>query len=236
MAELTKDPTCLDRRELFTRFAAGLVVGAFPSGHVAAQSVNLEDKVAQWVNALKGSEPLTLNLLMPNGAEGNVAPVVARFEQMTGVKVQVTVAAVDDINTELLLDGYGHTGQFDVALPATFGLPDLISAKVISPISEFAKRYEPAGFRDDILYDVGDVFDGKIYGFQTDGDAYTMFYHKGLLENTSEQKRYEDRFGAALTQPDTWEELDQQMAYFNRPDEGLWGGLLFRTPGYLVWE
>ena len=63
-----------------------------------------------------------------------------------------------------------------------------------------------------------------------------MFYHKDWFENPDEQARYEDLFGKSLNVPRTWADLDQQMAFFHRPDQGRFGGALFRTPGYLAWE
>ncbi len=163
-------------------------------------------------------------------------PVKSAFRAATGIAIALVETPVDDINTQLALDAMSGEGNYDLALPATFGLPDLATSGAIIPITDFARRYEPDGFRKGILYDIGDRFDGDIFGFQTDGDAYVMFYHKDLLENADEAARYADKYGRPLAIPDTWEELDRQMAYFHREEEGLSGGLLFRTPGYLAWE
>lgn len=184
-----------------------------------------------------GRDGATLRLLAPEGSAANVRPVAEAFLAATGVRVEVLETAVDEINTQLTLDALGGGGGgYDLALPATFGLPDLAASGAIRPITDFAARYEAPGFRDDILYAVGDSFDGEIYGFQTDGDAYVMFYHKDWLTDPAERARYEDRFGHPLATPRTWTELDRQMAYFHRPDERRYGGALFRTPGYLAWE
>ena len=118
----------------------------------------------------------------------------------------------------------------------TIILPNLVASGTILRLSDLARKYEPEGFRDGILYSVGDSFDGEIYGFQTDGDAYVMFYNKEMMQEPDTVKRYQDRFGTDLQLPETWDELDQQMAFFHRPAEGRYGGLLFRTQGYLAWE
>lgn len=178
----------------------------------------------------------TLRLLIPEGCEANVRPVTHAFRKATDINILCRSVAVDEINSELSLDAVSGEGDYDIALPATFGIPDLAADGIIRPISEFAAKYEPAGFRDGILYSSGDSFDGELYGFQADGDTYVMFYHKDWLEDPAEQSRYEDRFGAPLAIPVTWEELDQQMAFFHRPDQNKYGGALFRTPGYLAWE
>lgn len=224
------------RRKVLLGMAALVGAGLVPSVARAGGDAPLHADVAARVRALAGARTLTLRLLLPNGSGGNVNPIIAAFEKMTGVKVRSFETPVDEINTELSLDALSKSQKYDVALPATFGLPDLVASGAILPISLFAQRHEPNGFRDNILFGVGDSFDGQLYGFQTDGDAYTMFYHKDMLNDRDEQARYEDRFGQALAKPETWPELDRQMAFFNRPDEGIWGGLLFRTPGYVAWE
>jgi multiple sugar transport system substrate-binding protein len=192
--------------------------------------------VAQRVRDIAQGAKIELRLLAPEGATGNLRPVLSAFAAQTGVTVQVTERSVDGVIEDLLLSEMSKADSYDLALPATFGIPDLVDAKAISPITDFAKRHEPEGFRDDILFGIGDKFDGETYGFQTDGDAYVMFYNKLMLQSPEEQKRYADTYGSPLDIPKTWVELDRQMAFFNRPDDGMWGGLLFRTSGYLAWE
>lgn len=236
MAHRQNDGGNFTRRSALIGLAASGAYSLSPSFGQAAANGSLHENVAQRVRELADGKPLRLRLLLPTGSGGNVNPVISAFQAMTGIDVQSIEAAVDDINAELSLDALTESQKYDVALPATFALPDLVASDAILPITEFAKRYEPEGFRKDILFSVGDSFDDELYGFQTDGDAYTMFYHKGMLESPDEQARYADTFGEVLETPKTWRELDQQMAFFNRPDEGKWGGLLFRTPGYLAWE
>ena len=188
------------------------------------------------VNELVAGRKVSLDLLLPNGSGPNVRPVVEAFHQATGVQVRMTETPVDDIVLQLTLDSLGKDGSYDLALPATFGVPDLVESGAIVPITEFTKQHEPDGFRNNVLYRIGDTFDNETFGFQTDGDAYVMFYHKDFLQNPDEKARYSDTFGYELAAPDTWEELDRQIQYFHRPEQNLCGGLLFRTPGYIAWE
>ena len=215
-----------------------MALPTYCAGSLAAASGSnaVHDYAAQAARELKGSRNLTLELLLPDGCSANVAPVVAAFSKATDITVRLIETGVDDINLKLTLDALRGESTYDLALPATFGLPDLVEANAIIPISRFAEKHEPDRFREEILYQIGDTFDNETYGFQTDGDAYVMFYHKDLLHNPDEQARYADTFGRSLAVPDTWQELDRQIEYFNRPDEGLEGGLLFRTPSYVAWE
>jgi multiple sugar transport system substrate-binding protein len=104
------------------------------------------------------------------------------------------------------------------------------------PISDFANRYEPAGFRDNILYGSGDKINGETFGFQADGDAYLMFYNRKMLDDPQAQYDYSVKFGTTMAWPRTWSELDRQIEFFHRPSQDQFGGLLFRTAGYVAWE
>ena len=59
-------------------------------------------------------------------------------------------------------------------------------------------KYEPEGFQDDALFSTGDYYKGSLYGYQTDGDTYVMFYNKEWLENSDENKSFSDKHGYDL--------------------------------------
>ncbi|KAA8607686.1 hypothetical protein AL037_18435 [Salipiger aestuarii] len=172
-----------------------------------------------------------MRLLVPDGSQANVMPVIARFEAAHGCKIETIVTDLDDINATLLLEAILPEMQIDIALPATFGIPDLSEAGAILPLDHLAGRFglsSPGG--------IGDRYDNRLWGFQTDGDVYLMFYHREMLEDPQEQARYADDTGAALAVPRTWDDLDRQMAFFHRPDQGRYGGCLYRTATYAAWE
>ena len=225
-----------NRRTALTGAAAAacLPFVATASGPATPHDMHLQ--VADRAKSMAGHQKVMLRLLLPHGSSENVTPVINAFERLTGIEIHVQETPVDEINTELTLDALSKSQQFDIALPATFGIPDLVASKAILPLTQFAQRYEPEGFREGNLYSIGDSFDGEVYGFQTDGDAYLTFYNKAMMQDPAARDRYSERFGYPLGVPETWAELDQQMAFFHAPDQGRWGGLLFRTPGYLAWE
>lgn len=225
----------LNRREMIGKMAAFSSFGLAPGALSGAVKDDLHLEVARKAKALAGGSG-RLFMLRPDGSGANLEPVVAAFRELTGVTVAMREVPVDEMNAQLTLDGLSGDADYDLALPATFGIPDLADGGIIRPLTKFAEQHEPAGFRDDILYSIGDTFDGEIYGFQVDGDTYVMFYNDIWLSDPSEREAYEDRFGASLDVPQTWEELDRQMAYFHRPEQDMYGGALFRTPAYLGWE
>ena len=217
-------PSRLTRRGAMGGIMAGALGLAAPSLTAGAEHAALHEQVARQVRDLAGGRSIRLRLLLPHGSVGNVQPVIAAFRRMTGVEVGLHETDVDEINSVLTLDALSFRQSYDVALPATFGLSDLVAAGAVLPLAELAARYEPGGFRDDILFATGDSFDGQLYGFQTDGDAYLMFYHRDMLSDPEEQARYADRFGTPLDLPLTWEELDGRWPGFTAPSRGVMAG------------
>lgn len=194
------------------------------------------DNILKSVKALKGSNPLKIRILYPEGSLANIKPVADSFEKNTGVKIDFLEASVDDINTKMFIDTSREKTDFDIALPATFGIPDLVEAGALADISGYAKKYEEENNYQKSLYDIGDHYKHKKYGYQTDGDSYLMFYHKEWMQDKNYQQKYEDKYGKKLALPKNWEELDQLMAFFHKPEESKYGGCLFRLPRYMVWE
>ena len=114
-------------------------------------------------------------------------------------------------------------------LAGDFGVPDLVESGILVNLDQYAQKYEPEDFQKDALYTTGDYYKGSLYGYQTDGDTYVMFYLKDWLENPDEQKAFADKNGYELKVPETWEQLDAMMAHFHRPDKNMFGGALYRA-------
>ncbi len=240
MAQLKVSAQCLSRRAALVGGASSAIsvsLGASPGwGKPTAKEMHLDNIVVDVVKEKFSGSSRSLVVLIPSGSGANLAPIVAAFEKQASIKIQLIEADTDGINTELMLDTMLGSNKYDVALPATFGLSDLVLAKAVLPLDAYQRRYEPDGFRKGILYQGGDEFEGRTYGYQTDGDAYLMFYNNKMLHNSDLQKRYSDRYGVVLDIPLTWGELDRQMLFFHNPDRNCFGGAMFRTPQYLVWE
>lgn len=231
------------RRDLLIGSGAAASLAAWasmsPTAHALQHHGDLSSvhtDAAKHVNRLLAGRKAQLKILLPKGSSANVEPVADAFTATTGVQFEFVETPFDEINSQMIIDSVSGGGSFDLALPATFGVPDLVSAGALANLDRFSKKYEPDGFQNDALFSLGDYYKGSLYGYQTDGDTYLMFYKKDCLENPDEQKRFADKHGYPLTIPRTWQELDTQMAFFHRPDDNLYGGALFRSPNYIVWE
>jgi len=239
----TKNELNLKRRQFVQSAAIGATASVIapsmimlPTQARADDLDDIQDVAAASAKELASGRQVTLKILQPSGSLGNVKPVADQFTAETGIKVEYIEVPLGEITQKILLESVAKSGAFDLALPATFGVPDLVESGILVNLDQYAGKYEPASFQEDALYSTGDYYKGSLYGYQTDGDTYVMFYNKDWLENSDENKKFSDQHGYELKVPDTWEELDAMMAHFHRPDEGMYGGALYRTQYFLAWE
>lgn len=234
--------TGLTRRTLMRGAAAGAAAyAASPLLRAPAFAQNgdlatIHETAAAAAKKLAEGRAVTLKILQPSGSLGNVKPVADRFAEATGIKFEYLEVPLGEISQKVLLEAVSKSGSFDLALPASFSIPDLAESGILVNLDQFAQKYEPADFQKDALYTIGDYYKGSLYGYQTDGDTYLMFYNKPWLNDENEKKGFADKNGYELKVPDTWPELDAMMAWFHRPDKGMFGGALFRTQYFIAWE
>jgi multiple sugar transport system substrate-binding protein len=207
-----------------------------PNTAAAADLADVQVEAAKAAKELAAGREVSLTILQPSGSLGNVKPVADLFTAETGIEVNYLEVPLGEITQKILLEAVSRSGAFDIALPATFGIPDLAESGILVNLDQYAAKYEPEGFQDDALFAIGDYYKGSLYGYQTDGDTYVMFYNKDWLDDPDEQKGFAAKYGYDLKVPDTWQELDDMMAWFHRPDEGMYGGALYRTQYFLAWE
>ena len=201
-------------------------------GPLATMHNDVIDKVKQLV----GNQQIQLTLLYPKGCLANLKPITEVFSKETGVTFSLKETGVDEINSTIIFNSAKNEYLFDIALPATFGLPDLVSAGALAPLSNYVEQYEPSDYKTNQLYDYGDYINGTFYGYQTDGDTYLMFYNKTMMDSAANKEAFKQQYGYDLAIPTTWEQLDDMIQFFHQPEKNQYGGSLFRVPGYGAWE
>lgn len=197
-------------------------------------------KPDEWQRVLSGAASKfskTLRVLYPKGCLANLQPVIKEFTAASGVQVVPQETDLDTIAETMSRSTFldGSKSSFDIALPPTFSIPNLVDAGVVRALDDLSNKYKKLS-QFPSLYTLGDAYDDKLYGYQTDGDVYLLFLRRSWLENPDHQKQYQDKFGRKLEVPRTWEELDRQMAFFHDPNNGRYGGCLFRHKDYAHWE
>lgn len=170
--------------------AAGLTAATAPSAILSgpaaadtATAANAHIVAAEAAKKLAAGRTVKLTILEPSGSLGNVKPVADKWTADTGIAVDFVEVPLGEINQKVLLEAVSRSDSFDLALPATFGIPDLAESGILVNLDKYAEVHEPADFQKDVLYTIGDYYKGSLDGYETDGDTYLMFYNKPWLDN-----------------------------------------------------
>ncbi len=223
----------LTRRDVLRGGASAPLLSCLP---VSSLGSGTRERVLEKAKKLAAGRNPVLRLLVPQGSLANIEENARSFEKSSGVGILITEVPVDEVSSRAILENATGRAGFDIALPATFGVPDLVESGALLPLDDLAKKHEPPELAEGCLYTLGDRYKGHLYGYQADGDVYMMFYNRSIMEDEALSKRYADAHGRELRIPQTWEELDSQMQFMHQPDAGRYGGCLYRIPGYIEWE
>ena len=212
-----------------------LPLAATVMGKSGSASIEMHRQIASIINKYHGGRG-EITILYPKGCLGNLLPIRTMLSDFTKIDLKLKEASLDEIASEIAIDGKMGRRNFDIALPPTFSIPNLVKQDLILDLSPYAKQWEPKEFRDSHLFANGDYYLDRLYGYQTDGDVYMLFLKKSWLESSENQEKYQAEFGRDLAVPKTWEELDRQIQFFHKPEGNKFGGSLFRNRNYLIWE
>lgn len=222
-----------DRRDVLRGIVAGAGIAALPP---SLRREALHEQVVAAALKAKANRDVRLRLIYPDGCLPNLQQAIDAWAKSTGIAIDATATRVDEVASHLLLTEMAGAQTWDVALPATFTVPDLIDGNCLQDLSAAAKRLEPPALRAGMLFDVGDYYQNRLYGYQTDGDCYLLFYNRQLLEDQALGDRFEELHGRRPSIARTWRELDEMMAFFATKQNGGHSSTLFRTIGYAAWE
>ncbi len=136
------------------------------------------------------------------------------FQSLTGAKVEITYTTFHKLYPELI---WGlRNDDYDVVFFGSNWLTDL--SHYLAPLPtemRNSKQYE------DILdhYKAIAYSGGQPYLVTIDGDRHYFQYRDDLLQNPSWQTAYRAQFGKSLARPKTWQELKQQVQFFQSTPE-----------------
>ncbi len=190
------------------------------------------------IAAAKKASPADLNgLIWGINYNGPMDRLQQEFKQKAGIGVR----KIADVNVfvapqRVMAEAVSRSPAFDWFHLDSNMIPSLVSAGLLEPLDEYMKE---TGFKLEAVGEFGNFlkYKGKTYGMPTDGNVHAQLIRKDLFENPDEQKRFADKHGRPLKWPETWEEHQQILEFFHRPDKGLFGSgsLRNRASGVLWW-
>jgi hypothetical protein len=150
----------IDRRSFLKSAAVGtatFVAGASllswaRPAQAAGTLANVQSDAAKAAKNLLNGRAVTLRILHPSGSLGNIKPVADKWTAETGIKIEYAEVPLGEINQKVLLEAVSKAGSFDIALPASFGIPDLAESGILDNLDQLAAKYEPEDYQDSIIY------------------------------------------------------------------------------------
>ena len=121
-------------------------------------------------------------------------------------------------------EAVSKSGVYDIFNDFPYTMPDAAGAKVIMPMDDWAKKYQPdfTGIADGLKFQ--QYYDGKLYNLVNDGDHLLVAVRKDLMDNPELRAAYKAKFNKDLACPDTMAEWKQQASFINaKAGETKWG-------------
>jgi len=135
-------------------------------------------------SASAGALP-TARVAIWSGPEAeNLRKAAAAYTTQTGNKIEIEEIARDGYADKLKLDIVGKAADYDAVYASADWAPSFIAADGLMPLDDFIAN-NAASFLNTANLKPGIdnlTFDGKVYGFPSEGDTAWLFYRKDLLE------------------------------------------------------
>jgi multiple sugar transport system substrate-binding protein len=160
----------------------------------------------------------------------------ARFEKQSGIKLDIQSAPFLQYADKVFADAATKAGSYDLVYVEPNRYGDLDNAGYLTDLTAWVKKYNPA-LNDMIAPQnrVWAIYNGKYVGLPTDGDVFILYYRKDLLNDPKEQTAFKAKYGRALRPPKTYDEYNDLLAFFTRPDQNLYGAVEWRVKGVTYW-
>ncbi|MEM3709070.1 MAG: extracellular solute-binding protein [Nitrososphaerales archaeon] len=166
--------------------------------------------------------------------------LVPRFEELTGIKVEMELLGWDDVLKKALLDIGGKTGIYDL-----YYVDELEVMAIFFDKDGILDLYDVMESNPDLVYpelDIPDLipipyftYNGKLCGLPFEFFLRLYTYRSDLFEDPSEKKMFEQKYGRELKPPKTWDEYEDIAEFFTRPPE-LYGHITMASPGTVAFD
>lgn len=128
--------------------------------------------------------------------------------------------------TETLFDHEGLLrGDWDVAFINTDWVAAIHESRTVVDLAAFLTEHPPDDYPQGWMPSLLRLqeIDGSVLGVPYHDGPECLIYRKDLFPDPNEQSAYQERFGAPLCIPQTWQEFHQIARFFQRPEKGLYG-------------
>lgn len=123
-------------------------------------------------------------------------------------------------------------GDWDIAHVNTDWIAEADATGAVEDLSSYVKKQPPDDYPQGwsaALLGMQD-FDGRLAGLPFHDGPECLIYRKDLFEDPVEKEKYFRQNGKPLAPPKTWEDFIRVAAFFQRPEEHLYGTVLAAFP------
>lgn len=207
------------------------------AGEQADRALAAVDKLLATGEASKGAsikvafKPGNINSLL-----GPQLELQKEWERRTGVMITARVIPQQPALKNLQLNP-----DIDLTVARTHEFPDLIDKRLVEDLTPLLKRFNftlPGDLGNGFIRPrLQGNFDDRVVAIPADGDVAIMFLRRDLLESKTEGAAFRKAYGRELEIPRTWQDYDDLVKFFHRPEQGLYGTAEERDPdgGWMFW-
>jgi multiple sugar transport system substrate-binding protein len=175
---------------------------------MSALAQSAADRAVEAAQEYSGTE---ITVLYEAGLQALEATQFAgpKWEELTGIKVNVVESPVDEIFTRIMQAHRAGTGSFDVVNVIPNQMPDLALSGALEPLDDYVEKYDYAAELETIAPVYRDNWmrvEGTIYGLPDDGDVLVLYYRKDIFEDPETMAEFREAHGYDLAPPETWEQ------------------------------
>ena len=166
--------------------------------------------------------------------------LVPRFEELTGIKVEMELLGWDDQLKKALLDIEAKSGIYDL-----YYIDELQIMAIYFEKNGIVDLYDLMETKPDLVYpdlDLADLmpipnftYEGKLAGLPFEFYLRLYVYRRDLFEDPTERKNFERKYGWELAPPKTWDEYEQIAEFFTRPPK-LYGHIAMPSPATIAYD
>jgi len=186
-----------------------------------------EDRIAAAANAI--TDKADINGMIWSNYMVPMQPAAGRFQEATGIGIgNIQDISIFDIPQRAMAEALSRSPNFDFFHVDSNMIPSLVSAGLLEPLDAYMEK---AGFKIDTIGNYANFmkYKGETYGIPTDGNVHVQFMRDDLMSDPDNMKRFEDKNGKPIAWPETWEDDQQLMEFFNDPDKEIWGSANLRN-------
>src|SRR4030095_3986530 len=128
------------RRLLYA--AVALMIAATPPAPADSVAHGPVAAAKDYVKSNNLKEP-KLTILLSSLYNNSFPDFAKKWEELTGVKLEIVPLGYTDIPAKIMQEAVSKTGVYDIFNDFPYTMPDAAGAKVIVPLDDLAKKYQP---------------------------------------------------------------------------------------------